>query len=556
MCKLTESRTVRGRWWLALAAFALVALPALGAPFGADPEQAAALLERLGDRYEVLTLTDSYVLQPTDPDADFRAIEVKASSVAVDSEPVSRSELEELVGEDAELVFELAELGSAEWSATEELRLRIERMAEERRLEVQEIEALIRERAEEIESLEAEHLEVIEEALEDQRRAERNRHREARRGRVRRDTRVSFGSSLTIEDNETSQDVVVLGGSLDIEGDVSGDATVVGGSAEVKGEVSGTVTAVGGSIFLGPDARIFGDALSIGGAVHRDPTAEIYGEITEVSLGPGVELDDLWEGIWMPDWLFGWFDFGMGRLAFKVALTVFLTMQLLIILLLFPRLTAAVSQRAEHETWKAGLAGLGAQLLFLCTMIVICGILVLTVVGIPLAVILLLLACLVLAIFFLLGYAGVAMAGGRLLQRRFGWQGVAPYLLVLLGVLLIQGWSILAVALGSFGGPVKIFAWLMVPLGFAIKYVAWTIGLGAILLHRFSSRPAGPAIAPPPPAPDEWEALPAAEESPAVEPEASVDLDDEYLLAGEEPDESEPSDESDPSDPSDKSDSG
>ena len=85
---------------------------ALGAPFGADPERAEALLEQLGDRYEVLTLTDSYVLQPTDADADFAAIEVKAGSVAVDGETVSSAELRDLVGDDAAIIEDLSELGS------------------------------------------------------------------------------------------------------------------------------------------------------------------------------------------------------------------------------------------------------------------------------------------------------------------------------------------------------------------------------------------------------------------------------------------------------------
>ena len=196
-------RRSRFSFYLALAFVAVLvpaAMPASGAPYGADPERAEALLEQLGDRYEVLTLTDSYVLQPTDPDIDFVAIEVKAGSVAVDGETVESAELQDLVGDDAAIIEELSMLGSAEWSATEELRRRIERLAREQRLEAEEIEELIRERAEEIESLQEEHLEAIEEALEEQRRAERDRRRDRRdRGvRVRTDTRVSFGSSLTI----------------------------------------------------------------------------------------------------------------------------------------------------------------------------------------------------------------------------------------------------------------------------------------------------------------------------------------------------------------------
>ena len=45
-------------------------------------------------------------------------------------------------------------------------------------------------------------------------------------------------SSLTIESDETSRDVVIFGGSLDVEGKVIGDAAVIGGSATISGEIS------------------------------------------------------------------------------------------------------------------------------------------------------------------------------------------------------------------------------------------------------------------------------------------------------------------------------
>ena len=330
-----------GRWpaisALVLGAWLLVAMPAFGQPLGAEPQAAAELLEQLDEDYEILTLSDRYLLQPDDRESGLRSIEIKAGSVAVNGEEVTRDQLAERVGDAAEAILALAELGltepapigppsteppATEPSAAEELRERIERLAEERRLKAEEIEDLVRTRVNELENLEQEHREAIEETLEEQRRAERERRREERReerdrhrrGSVRTDTRVSFGSSLTVEENETSRDVVVLGGSLDVEGRVRGDAVVVGGSAEVRGEVSGTVTAVGGSISLGPGARIEGDAISIGGAVQRDPSAEIHGEITEVALAPGLDLDDMWDGVWVPHWRFGGFDVGPGEL--------------------------------------------------------------------------------------------------------------------------------------------------------------------------------------------------------------------------------------------------
>ena len=509
MSEIVRSRRPGRLLWAVVAVLASVAVQVAGAPFGADPEQAAPLLEKLEEHYQILVLTDRYLLQPLSETAEaFESIEVKAGSVALDGEAVSRSRLAEVVGDDAALIFDLSALGSAEWAATEELRERIERLADERRLRAEEIEELIRSRVEELESLGEEHREVIADALEEQRQAEQRRDRRPRARKVRTDTRLSLGSSLTIDDNETSQDVVVLGGSLDVDGKVRGDAVVVGGSAEIRGEVSGTVTTVGGSIVLGPGGKIYGDAISIGGAVHRDADAEIYGEITEVSLGPGIDLDDLWHGIWIPGWHFDWFDFGIGELIARLGRTVLLGMVLLLILLLFPRSIAGVAERVEQEPWKAGLVGLGTQLLFLFALPVICFILAITLIGIPLVLILAPLAILALVAFLLLGFPGVATAGGRWLERRFDWRAASPYLLVVLGLVLIQGWSILGGGLGFLGGvlgfvggPIKLAGWALLLLGFVIKYVAWTVGLGAVLLHQLSPRAAAAGSLPPGPPP-------------------------------------------------------
>ena len=53
----------------------------------------------------------------------------------------------------------------------------------------------------------------------------------------------------------------------------------------------------------------------------------------------------------------------------------------------------------------------------------ICFILVITIIGIPLALLLAPLTTFALVVLFLFGFAGVAMAGGQLLRTRFGWAG-------------------------------------------------------------------------------------------------------------------------------------
>src|SRR5207247_11308339 len=56
-------------------------------------------------------------------------------------------------------------------------------------------------------------------------------------------------------------EVVVLHGSVSVEGVVHGDVVVLDGRISVTGQVSGAVVAINGPVFVGPDAQIVGDVL-------------------------------------------------------------------------------------------------------------------------------------------------------------------------------------------------------------------------------------------------------------------------------------------------------
>ena len=71
--------------------------------------------------------------------------------------------------------------------------------------------------------------------------------------------------------------VVRIGGSVKVASDehVTDDVVVVGGSADIDGEVDGDVVVVGGSATLGPQAAIGKDVVIVGGVLNQDPTATI-----------------------------------------------------------------------------------------------------------------------------------------------------------------------------------------------------------------------------------------------------------------------------------------
>jgi hypothetical protein len=107
----------------------------------------------------------------------------------------------------------------------------------------------------------------------------------------RRD-RTVFGGTLRVEKGETAKDVTVLGGAAAIYGNVSGDMTILGGSAHLYpgAHVSGDVEMMGGQLRLDDGSIVDGDVNVVGGALDRAPGAQVHGSVA--SGGHGHDDDD------------------------------------------------------------------------------------------------------------------------------------------------------------------------------------------------------------------------------------------------------------------------
>lgn len=293
--------------------------------------------------------------------------------------------------------------------------------------------------------------------------------------RVSREDRVSVGRSIRVEAGETARDVICVGCSIDLAGEAFGDAVAVGGHLEVTGTVHGNAVAVGGSAEIGEDAVVQGDAVAVGGSLDVAPGAQVLGQRSSVGFGEG------WAGGWGNDWeLFGafssfhgifWAVFRAGLLALLVGLCV---------LLVRPSVEAS-ARRVEREPWKALFAGLLTQLLFFPVLLLVSVILAVSIIGIPLL-ILVPVAILVLIFGNLVGFAGVATVAGRAIERRFGASLSGPFLVAVVGVVAIQAISIVARLIGLPGGVVGFIGAMIFAVGFCVKYVAWTVGLGSMTL--------------------------------------------------------------------------
>jgi hypothetical protein len=282
---------------------------------------------------------------------------------------------------------------------------------------------------------------------------------------------VRIGGSVTVDEDESVNDVVVIGGSARVQGEVKGDLVVIGGLVE-----------------LGPRAEVGKDITVIGGRLRRDPEARVGGRINQI--GPGLSLSGLRFGRFtFGPAMFFWGSVWGGLFAFLSTLMrlVILCVLVSLVVLVGGDYVERISARAAAEPVKAGVVGFLAQLMFLPLLVVTIVVLVVTIVGIPFLV-LIPFAVLGLIALFVVGFTAVAYHVGRLVAGRLGTTPLNPYLTAMVGVLVVMSPVLLGRMLGIGGAILLPFALPVLLIGSLAEYVAWTIGFGAVALNKFDKR--------------------------------------------------------------------
>lgn len=472
--------------------------PAAAVPVPAETNR-QDLRQVLEKNYEVLPLHNGVVLRPRKERLGVRTIEVSGDTIAVNGERVTDGVLRAWLAADAEPVLRLRRLPPRERQALFGMQpgdgdTPAEAPAEAPEEQVGETE--IPAEGEVLpEAPEAPETPPVPEAPDEE--PERD-FPSSTTG-----SRLNFGGDITVQKDELVEEAVAVLGTVRVEGEVSRDVIAVGGSVIINGRVGGDVTAVGGNVRLGPRAVVDGDVQSAGGTIVRAEGSQIHGQTSEVGMSPAGDKD--WDDVditfhpWSPFLsdtmdLF-WQLAGVGILALLVCLC----------LLVARGPMERVERHVQSEPWVAGLVGLLAQLLFIPLLVTVTILLVITIVGCAL-IALYPFVFIALGLAALLGYAAVAHQLGSFLEARFGRRFGSPYAVALVGVLAIEVWSILGRVIGLGGGFLEFLAFTVLAFGFVVQYVAWTIGLGAVLLARFggargSSLPTPPPPLPPPPVP-------------------------------------------------------
>ncbi|HKG38829.1 MAG TPA: polymer-forming cytoskeletal protein [Conexibacter sp.] len=271
-------------------------------------------------------------------------------------------------------------------------------------------------------------------------------------GRASADDQIVITGGVVVPVGRTVGDVVAFDGPVRIAGHATGDVVAIGGPVRITGRVDGDVAAVSDRAVLAPTARVGGDLL--------------YGdERPVVARGARVDgsiKDKNWaDTLSSPGWGLA------GPLVWWLAVTVSTLLIGVLLLLLAPRMLAAAERSAREHLWPA--VGWGVLVAIALPLIAILALV--TLVGIPLGVALLL----SLVPLMLIAYVTSAWILGRRILK----PGASPWLA------LLVGWGVL-----------RLLALIPV-VGFLVGLVATVVGLGALVVALWHARgPAEPASAP------------------------------------------------------------
>jgi hypothetical protein len=410
-------------------------------------------------KFRVLPVQNGIVLVPRSRIDGVDNIELREGTIAINGHPATGGEVRDRMGRDADVVLELSYMDLA---AQKQLLLPAE-SAPAGKTEPAPVEPTAPP--------------VVEAPSEPE--------RPVRSYRRHTETRVRIGGDVVVDSDEQ----------------VNGPVVAVLGSVTINGRVRDDVVAVGGDVRLGPQAEVNGGVTAVGGRVDRDPDAHVGGEVNEVSFSvPPVRIRPFWHPDWVP-----WFRLDAGpwrafRLVGTLLRMALFTLLATLCLLLAPTAVRRVETAVQSQPWRSALVGLLAQLFFVPVLVVLIVVLAISIIGIPL---LALVPFAVLAFFvaLLLGFTGASAGLARVVQHRFSWSAPTSFAMLIVGMVMVWGMTVLGRLVGLGGGPFAVLGGILVFFGFLIEYAAWTVGLGGALLTRFG-RHGAVALSGPPQDPD------------------------------------------------------
>lgn len=234
----------------------------------------------------------------------------------------------------------------------------------------------------------------------------------------------------------------LAGGNVVVKGPIQGNLHVGAGDVTLDGPVAGDAYVGAGSLSLGPNARIEGKLKFRGGELNRDPGAQVVGGL--VQAPPRVHRHERTAGERMTR---GWF-WSLGLVVLAALLAGVL-----------PGPSQRLAQELRERPGMTTLVGF----LALTAIPVAAVMLMITIIGIPIAVLVFVLY----AALLMIGYVWLAVVLGGLLLDRFNAETAAR-----------TAWRVGAAALAM----IILAIAVRVPLvGGFVKFAALVVGVGMIV---------------------------------------------------------------------------
>ncbi len=251
---------------------------------------------------------------------------------------------------------------------------------------------------------------------------------------------------------QVAGNVSVAGGQVTIEGRVNGYLRVAGGSVVIDGAIEGDVVSTAGSIELGPNARIGGSLrYASRDAIKQHPDAQVLGGITSLPFEARAPAGES--------------SYAVGGGAGWVW-----TAGLLLVAVVLSAALPEASRRVTETLLRRPAMSLLLGFIALVCIPVAAILLLVTIIGIPLGLLVLLLYPPLL----LIGYVGTGIGVGHLALRRYAPTRSTQ-----------TGWRIAAAAAGMLAlALLGRLPWL----GGLLVFAALLIGVGALAL-QFARRP-------------------------------------------------------------------
>jgi len=282
--------------------------------------------------------------------------------------------------------------------------------------------------------------------------------------------------------HETTGDIVRFGSDIDVPAGqvVEGDVVSVGGSVRVEGEVKGSVTSIGGDVSLNAGARVDGDVVCLSGTLRQEPGSSVGGQRVTAPRVPGSHL-------WLP--MLSVVGTGVRVVTHLVMMALLLLVSFVVVKLAPGRTQGALDTIRDEggASFLVGLAIWGLLIPSLVVLVLVVAILCITIIGIPLALAVLLGYALFLTVALIWGaVVGYAVLGEQLHLRFRGGKAdlvAAAFwgVIALCGLRIVADFLHVVPVFGFFGGLIKV-------ISIVASWVLATLGAGALVRAEYRRR--------------------------------------------------------------------